>query len=217
MPVADQVAPAGSAETACTSVAASPGMPPGTPITRSQCTCPPAGSPSSPSSLCSEAMWPKSNSSNSGTTPSACVLAYSSVMNPHGFMKTSSPKLTVPQVSEQASGPASSTASRRSKLSVTAPPVDSWTIRSVASRRACTVSLSRPRSSVGFAAPSLMCTWMTAAPASRHSLAVLTSSSRVTGRAGTAALSDSAPVGATVIKVAWPGLTGLLLCVAMSR
>src|SRR5215831_4395967 len=43
---------------------------------------------------------------------------------------------------------------------------------------------------------------MTAAPASWHSFAVVTSSSRVTGRAGTAALSASAPVGATVISVA---------------
>src|SRR5690606_30760923 len=38
MPVADQVAPSGSASTAATSVRASPGMPPGTPITRSQWT-----------------------------------------------------------------------------------------------------------------------------------------------------------------------------------
>ena len=38
IPVADQVAPAGSAATARISVAALPGMPPGTPITRSQWT-----------------------------------------------------------------------------------------------------------------------------------------------------------------------------------
>src|SRR5580658_5964844 len=42
---------------------------------------------------------------------------------------------------------------------------------------------------------------MTAAPAASHSLAVPTSSSRVTGSAGTAALSASAPVGATVMSV----------------
>src|SRR5580704_12481753 len=42
---------------------------------------------------------------------------------------------------------------------------------------------------------------MTAAPAASHSLAVATSSSMVTGRAGTAALSASAPVGATVMSV----------------
>src|SRR3984893_16145455 len=42
---------------------------------------------------------------------------------------------------------------------------------------------------------------MTAAPAASHSLAVTTSSSRVTGRAGTFALSASAPVGATVMSV----------------
>src|SRR5215467_7044534 len=127
-------------------------------------------------------------------------------MNGHGFMNTSSPKLTVPQVREQPSGAASSTASRRSNGSVTAPPVDSWTIRSVDSRSACTVSFSLPRSSVGCASAPLMCTWIIAAPASRHSLAVVTSSSRVTGRAGTADLSTSAPVGATVIIVPATGL-----------
>src|SRR5580692_7369920 len=42
---------------------------------------------------------------------------------------------------------------------------------------------------------------MTAAPAASHSLAVATSSSRVTGRPGTFALSASAPVGATVMSV----------------
>src|SRR5215813_7480833 len=52
-----------------------------------------------------------------------------------------------------------------------------------------------------------MCTWMTAAPAAWHSLAVVTSSSRVTGSAGTADFCDSAPVGATVISV--PGPVGL--------
>src|SRR6202034_4353643 len=122
-------------------------------------------------------------------------------MNGQGLANTSSPKLTVPQVSEQASGPASRTASRSAKLSVTAPPVESCTMRSVPSRSAATVSASLPRSSVGRAASSLMCTWMTAAPAASHSLAVVTSSSRVTGSAGTTALSASAPVGATVIRV----------------
>src|SRR5215469_12827715 len=49
-----------------------------------------------------------------------------------------------------------------------------------------------------------MCTWMTAAPAAWHSLAVVTSSARVTGSAGTADFCDSAPVGATVISVPGP-------------
>src|SRR5262245_362776 len=145
-----------------------------------------------------------SNSSNSGTTPSSWVLTYSSHMNGQGFMNTSSPKFTVPQVSEQPSGAASSTASRRSNGSVTAPPVDSCTIRSVDSRSARTVSFSRPRSSVGLASSPLICTWIIAAPASRHSFAVVTSSSSVTGSGGTAPLSSSAPVGATVIIVAGP-------------
>ena len=60
-------------------------------------------------------------------------------MKGHGLLNTSSPKLTVPQVREQASGAASRTASLASKPSVTAPPVDSCTIRSVLSRRAATV------------------------------------------------------------------------------
>src|SRR5271165_3475212 len=52
---------------------------------------------------------------------------------------------------------------------------------------------------------------MTAAPAASHSLAVTTSSFSVTGRAGTADLSASAPVGATVISVVvLPAMTGTL-------
>ena len=45
MPVADQEHPAGSAATAATSASAVPGMPPGTPMTRSQWTWPPYGAP----------------------------------------------------------------------------------------------------------------------------------------------------------------------------
>src|SRR5271169_4523570 len=74
-------------------------------------------------------------------------------------------------------------------------------MRSVPSRNAATVSASLLPSSVGRAASSLMWTWMTAAPAASHSLAVTTSSFRVTGSAGAADLSASAPVGATVIRV----------------
>src|SRR5262249_48257229 len=77
-------------------------------------------------------------------------------------------------------------------------------MRSVHSRSAATVSVSLATSSVGLAWASLMCTWMTAAPAAWHSLAVVTSSSRVTGSAGTADFWDSAPVGATVISVPGP-------------
>ena len=46
--------------------------------------------------------------------------------------------------------------------------------------------------------------WIIAAPAASQALAVATSSSRVTGSAGTSALLDSAPVGATVIMVVAP-------------
>ena len=98
------VAPGGSAATAAASVATSPGMPPGTPMTRSQCTWPPAGGPNWASSRCRVATCPRSNSSNSGTTWRSWVSWYRSLMNGHGLANTSSPKLTVPQVSEQASG-----------------------------------------------------------------------------------------------------------------
>ena len=84
-------------------------------------------------------------------------------------------------------------------------------MRSVPSRSAATVSLSREGSRVGRAAASLICTWTTAAPAAWHSFAVVTSSSRVTGSAGTIDFSDSAPVGATVIRVA--AADGLLLMI----
>src|SRR5215469_16952056 len=50
-----------------------------------------------------------------------------------------------------------------------------------------------------------MWTCTTAAPAAWHSFAVVTSSPSVTGSAGTAVLSASAPVGATVIRVACAG------------
>src|SRR5215469_15632756 len=50
-----------------------------------------------------------------------------------------------------------------------------------------------------------MWTCTTAAPAAWHSFAVVTSSPSVTGSAGAAVLSASAPVGATVIRVACAG------------
>src|SRR6266496_3742445 len=84
-------------------------------------------------------------------------------------------------------------------------------MRDVDSRSACTVAVSLPRSSVGLAAASLMCTWITAAPASWHSFAVVAGSSRVTGRAGTSFFADSAPVGGRVVgSIAEPGLVVLL-------
>jgi hypothetical protein len=48
-----------------------------------------------------------------------------------------------------------------------------------------------------------MCRWITAAPTAWQSRAVATISSTVTGSAGTSAFADSAPVGATVIRVPW--------------
>ena len=133
--------------------------------------------------------------------PRSCIRSCSATTNAHRFMNTSSPKLTVPMVQDAMSGPASRTRSRSSSGSVTAPPLDSCTIRSVSVRSASTVARNRPRSSVGRAAASRMWTWITLAPTDWHSFAVVTSSARVTGSAGTSALADSAPVGATVINV----------------
>ena len=82
-------------------------------------------------------------------------------------------------------------------------------------RLRATVARSRPGSSVGSAASSRMCTWMIEAPSASHSLAVDTSSSRVTGSGGTAALLLSAPVGATVITV--PVICALLACLLARR
>ena len=148
-------------------------------------------------------------------SPRSCIRVCSSTMNSQRLRKTSSPKLTVPMVQQAMSGPASSTASRSASGSVTAPPVDSWTIRSVVSRSAATVSRSRPRSSVGRAprrrgcgrgsrwrrAPRTPWRWR---PARRASPAAPDAS----------ALADSAPVGATVINVrrgmprSWHARTG---------
>ncbi len=48
MPVAENVVPSGRSRNAwrhATSASVVPGIPPGTPITKSTCTCPPCGSP----------------------------------------------------------------------------------------------------------------------------------------------------------------------------
>ena len=107
-----------------------PGMPPGTPMTKSTCTWPPDGSPYLSSSRSSVVSWPRSKISYSGTMPRSCIRVCRSTMNSHRLRNTSSPKLTVPIVQEAISGPASSTASRSASGSVTAPPEESWTIRS---------------------------------------------------------------------------------------
>src|SRR5215510_13268296 len=122
-------------------------------------------------------------------------------MNGQGLEKTSSPKLTVPIVSEHESGAASSTRSRSSSGSCTEPPVDSCTTSVVSDRIAATVSRSRPRSSVGRCSPSRMWMWIMPAPDASHRRAVSTSSSSVVGSAGKSAFSVSAPVGATVMSV----------------
>ena len=124
-------------------------------------------------------------------------------MNGHGLLNTSSPKF------DRAAGQRAGVRARRRgrpagarSCRCTAPPVDSWTMRPVPSRSAATVSVSLPASRVGRAASSLMCTWITAAPAASHSLAVI--DQLVQGdreRPAQSALSASAPVGATVIRV----------------
>src|SRR3954451_21042985 len=201
MPVAAKVAPSGRNGRQAVSACAVPGMPPGTPITRSTWTWPPCGGPYLSSSRARVASWPRSKTSYSGTMPRCCICVCSSTMRSHGLEKTSRPKFTVPSVSDAASGSASRTASRASNGSVTAPPLDSWTTRSLDSRTAATTSRTRPRSSVGRVSVSRMCRWMTAAPTAWQSRAVAATSSTVTGSAGTSALADSAPVGATVMRV----------------
>ncbi len=114
--------------------------------------------------------------SYSGTIRRSRIRLCSSTMNSHRFMNTSSPKLTVPIVQEAESGIASSTRSRSASGSVTAPPVDSWTTRFVSDRNAATVSLSRCRSSVGFASAPRMWTWIMPAPAASQAFASATSS-----------------------------------------
>src|SRR5215218_2341390 len=200
-PVAANVAPGGSIGRHEVSACAVPGMPPGTPITRSTCTWPPCGGPYLSSSRASVASWPRSNTSYSGTIPRCCICVCSSTIRSQGLEKTSRPKFTVPSVSDAASGSASRTASRWSNGSVTAPPVDSWTTRSVDPRTAATTSRTRGRSSVGRVSVSRTCRWITAAPTASQSRAVAATSSTVTGSAGTSALADSAPVGATVRRV----------------
>src|ERR1700712_470181 len=130
-------------------------------------------------------------------------------MNGYGLEKTSVPKLVVPQVREHESGSASSTWSRCSSGSWTLPPVENCTIRSVCSRRACTVSRRRPGSRVGWWSASRMCTWTRDAPTASQALASATSSSSVVGSCGQSALAVSAPVGATVMRVPAAGTTTL--------
>src|SRR4051794_21837748 len=200
-PVAANVAPSGRNGRHAVSACAVPGIPPGTPMTRSTWTWPPYGGPYLSSSRRRVASWPRSKTSYSGTIPRCCIWVCSSTIRSHGLLNTSLPKFTVPSVSEAASGSASRTARRASNGSVTAPPLDSWTTRSVFSRTAATTSRTRPRSSVGLVSVSRTCRWTTAAPTRSQSFAVATTSSTVTGSAGTSAFADSAPVGATVMRV----------------
>ena len=171
-------------------------------MTRSTCTWPPCGGPYLSSSRARVASWPRSKTSYSGTMPRCCIWVCSSTIRSHGLLKTSRPKFTVPSVSDAASGSASRTASRASNGSVTAPPLDSWTTRSVVSRTAATTSRTRPRSSVGRVSASRTCRWIDRGADRSQSRAVATTSSTVTGSAGTSAFADSAPVGATVMRVA---------------
>src|SRR6476661_1123476 len=138
-------------------------------------------------------------------------------MKPHGLRKTPSPKFVVPHVSEHESGSASRTVRRFSSGSVMEPPVESWTMRSVASRTPSTASLRKAGSSVGWCSRSRTWMWMRAAPARSHATAVSTSSSGVVGSAGTSALAVSAPVGAMVISVLATLRAGLMRLILPAR
>ncbi len=114
-------------------------------------------------------------------------------------MKTSSPKLTVPQVSEHESGSASSTRSRP-RVAVTDPP----STAGPPARSAPAPPTPCPSAGPGRASARVVVADVNVDHGRTGRLAGLraaTSSSRVTGSAGTSALLASAPVGATVIIV----------------
>ena len=71
--------------------------------------------------------------------------------------KTSSPKLTEPQLSVAISGRQASGCARSSRLMPTAPPVEVWTMQSVFARMASMASANRSRDCVGV--PSSLRTW----------------------------------------------------------
>ena len=151
MPVADQRGHlGGSSATPASSAAGVPGIPPGTPVTKSTCTLPPNGSPYVSSSRAQRRDVARGRTARTPAPPPAPAPAgRASTMNGQGLRKTSSPKFVVPQVSEHESGSASSTVSRWSSGSCTLPPVDSWTTREVCSRSASTAAAQQPGSSVG--------------------------------------------------------------------
>ena len=130
-------------------------------------------------------------------------------MNGHGFRNTSSPKFTVPQVSEQESGSASRTRSRCSSGScdrATGAELDDHRGRLAQRRRRCRAAAAGPASGGRRRRGCARAPGRRRPP--RSATAVSTSSSRVTGSAGTSALAVSAPVGATVIRVSVREVTG---------
>ncbi len=88
------------------------------------------------------------------------------------FSKTSSPKLTVPQVSVAISGRNASGAARSSGVMPIAPPVENCTIRSLAARIASNAWRNRPTSCVFVPSSLRQCTCTIEAPAARIARAV---------------------------------------------
>ena len=181
-PATDQVQPAGSARTQSTRFSTDASSAPGTPSTKSTC----AGRRMTPSAARRFALatCPRSNTSSSGITPYASMRAAIPRMIGKLFSNTSSPKLTVPQVSVAISGRRTSGAARSSGVIPIAPPVENWTIRSPASRIAACAARKRSTSCVFVPSSLRQWTCTIAAPAARIARAVAPSCSGVTGRYG---------------------------------
>jgi len=116
-----------------------------------------------------------------------------SIMNGHGFKKTSPPKLD--RAARQRAGVGLGVEDRQAVLERV---VDRPAGRELDDQRGRLakgrpVSLSRTGSSDGAAWWSRMCTWIIAAPAASQETAAVTSSSSVTGNAGASDFAVSAP------------------------
>ena len=175
----------GSSATPASSAAGVPGIPPGTPVTKSTCTLPPNGSPSWSSSRRSAATWPRSNSSNSGTTSRSSL----AVQLDHER----------PGVEEHVVAEVRRAAGERARVGLGVEhgePLVQRVVRpsrrSTAARpgrspraRASTAARRQPGSRVGAWSASRMCRWIIDAPAASQRTAVSTSSSSVVGSCGT--------------------------------
>ena len=98
------------------------------------------------------------------------------------FLPVRSPKFTLPQVSVAISGRSASGAVRSAGVIPIAPPVENWTIRSLAPRIASYAWRKRSTSCVFDPSSLRQCTCTMLAPAARIARAVTPSCAGVTGR-----------------------------------